>query len=49
MKFAVLDEVDRMLDIGFRDDIRKILGMIRVEHQTIFVSATISPEIEKPR
>lgn len=47
VKFAVLDEVDRMLDIGFRDDIRKILGMIRVEHQTIFVSATISPEIEK--
>lgn len=46
-KFAVLDEVDRMLDIGFRDDIRKLLGMIRVEHQTIFVSATISDEIEK--
>ncbi|MGP1310437.1 MAG: DEAD/DEAH box helicase [Phycisphaerales bacterium] len=46
-KFAVLDEVDRMLDIGFRDDIRKLLGMIRVEHQTIFVSATISEEIER--
>jgi ATP-dependent RNA helicase DeaD len=46
-KFAILDEVDRMLDIGFRDDIRKLLGMIRVEHQTIFVSATISDEIEK--
>jgi superfamily II DNA/RNA helicase len=46
-RFAVLDEVDRMLDIGFRDDIRKLLGMIRVEHQTIFVSATISDEIEK--
>ena len=46
VKFAVLDEVDRMLDIGFRDDIRKILGMIKGEHRTIFVSATISPEIE---
>jgi ATP-dependent RNA helicase DeaD len=47
IKMAVLDEVDRMLDIGFRDDIRKILGSIRQEHQTIFVSATISEEIER--
>ncbi len=47
MRFVVLDEVDRMLDIGFRDDIRSILSRIHNEHQTIFVSATISPEIEK--
>jgi ATP-dependent RNA helicase DeaD len=47
VKVAVLDEVDRMLDIGFREDIRKILGTMKHEHQTIFVSATISPEIEK--
>jgi ATP-dependent RNA helicase DeaD len=47
MKLAVLDEVDRMLDIGFRDDIRKILGEFRGKPQTIFVSATISDEIEK--
>jgi ATP-dependent RNA helicase DeaD len=47
IRFAVLDEVDRMLDIGFRDDIRKILSQIKTEHQTIFVSATISDEIEK--
>jgi ATP-dependent RNA helicase DeaD len=46
IRLAVLDEVDRMLDIGFRDDIRKILGTMRQDHQTIFVSATISPEIE---
>lgn len=46
VRFVVLDEVDRMLDIGFRDDIRKILAGIRHEHQTVFVSATISPEIE---
>jgi len=46
LRFVVLDEVDRMLDIGFRDDIRKILSSIKREHQTIFVSATISPEIE---
>jgi ATP-dependent RNA helicase DeaD len=47
LKIAMLDEVDRMLDIGFREDIRKILGGIRQAHQTIFVSATISPEIQK--
>lgn len=47
IKFIVLDEVDRMLDIGFRDDIRRILSRIRTEHRTIFVSATISEEIER--
>ncbi|MFA9477171.1 DEAD/DEAH box helicase [Phycisphaerales bacterium AB-hyl4] len=47
IRFAVLDEVDRMLDIGFRDDIRKILGQIKRDHQTMFVSATISEEIER--
>jgi ATP-dependent RNA helicase DeaD len=47
LRFAVLDEVDRMLDIGFRDDIRQILSRIKGEHQTVFVSATISAEIEK--
>ena len=82
IRFVVLDEVDRMLDIGFRDDIRNILSRVKgvsrrfendnspnsshngetegplddsaestepkqTHHQTIFVSATISPEIEK--
>jgi ATP-dependent RNA helicase DeaD len=47
VKVAILDEVDRMLDIGFRDDIRRILGTMKHPHQTLFVSATISPEIEK--
>ena len=47
VKLAILDEVDRMLDIGFRDDIRKILGRMDKDRQTIFVSATISDEIEK--
>jgi ATP-dependent RNA helicase DeaD len=46
LRFVVLDEVDRMLDIGFREDIRRILTGIRQKHQTIFVSATISKEIE---
>ncbi len=47
LKFAVLDEVDRMLDIGFREDIRNILGRIHSDHQTIFVSATIENEIRR--
>ena len=47
IRFVVLDEVDRMLDIGFRDDIKRILDQIRCDHQTIFCSATISPEIER--
>lgn len=47
VRFVVLDEVDRMLDIGFRDDIKKILSGIRHDHQTIFVSATIGPDIER--
>lgn len=47
VRFVVLDEVDRMLDIGFRDDIRDILGRVTGEHQTIFVSATLSDEIKR--
>jgi len=47
VRFVVLDEVDRMLDIGFRDDIRRILKSIRQARQTIFVSATIGQEIER--
>ncbi len=47
LKLCVLDEVDRMLDIGFRDDIRKILSQIKVDHQTIFVSATLDDEIKR--
>lgn len=47
VRFVVLDEVDRMLDIGFRDDIKNILGRVTGPHQTIFVSATISSEIKR--
>jgi ATP-dependent RNA helicase DeaD len=47
MRFVVCDEVDRMFDIGFRDDIRRILSMCTTPHQTMFVSATISDEIER--
>ena len=47
IKLAVLDEVDRMLDIGFRDDIRRILREVKGRHQTIFVSATIDDAIRR--
>lgn len=48
LKFVVLDEVDRMLDIGFRDDIRRILKAIpNPDRQTIFVSATMDVQIER--
>ena len=47
VRFVVLDEVDRMLDIGFRDDIKAILSRVTGEHQTIFVSATIDAEIKR--
>jgi len=46
IKRVVLDEVDRMLDIGFREDIRKILGGVKRPAQFVFVSATITEEIE---
>lgn len=47
LRFVVLDEVDRMLDIGFREDIRRILEGCPPTRQTILVSATISSDIEK--
>ncbi|HRQ72922.1 MAG TPA: DEAD/DEAH box helicase, partial [Phycisphaerales bacterium] len=46
VRFAVLDEVDRMLDIGFREDIRRILSRCPAERQTVVVSATIGRDIE---
>jgi ATP-dependent RNA helicase RhlE len=42
----VLDEADRMLDMGFIRDIRAIMSHVRQERQTLFLSATITPEIE---
>jgi superfamily II DNA/RNA helicase len=43
---VVLDEVDRMLDMGFINDVRFILARLPAEHQAFFFSATISPEIQ---
>ena len=47
VRMAVLDEVDRMFDIGFRDDIKRILSMCPSNKQTVFVSATMTDEIER--
>ncbi len=44
---VVLDEADRMLDIGFRPDIERILRKVPDPHQTLLLSATISPEVRK--
>ena len=43
----VLDEADRMLDMGFIRDIRAIMGHLREQRQTLFLSATITPDIEQ--
>ena len=44
---VVLDEADRMLDMGFIHDMRKILGEIPEDRQTLFFSATMNKEAEK--
>ncbi len=44
---VVLDEADRMLDMGFIADMRMILSHMRPEKQTLFFSATMSRDIEK--
>ncbi len=44
---VVLDEADRMLDMGFIEDMRFIMSKMRAERHTLFFSATMSREIEK--
>ena len=45
IRFFVLDEADRMLDMGFIHDIRRILPLLPAQRQTLFFSATMPPDI----
>jgi ATP-dependent RNA helicase RhlE len=47
IKVLVLDEADRMLDMGFIHDVKKIIAKIPSKRQTLFFSATMPPEITK--
>ncbi len=47
IKMFVLDEADRMLDMGFIHDVRKIIALLPEKRQTLFFSATMPSEITK--
>ncbi|MBW3469439.1 DEAD/DEAH box helicase [Arthrospiribacter ruber] len=47
LEIFVLDEADRMLDMGFIHDVKKLIKIIPQKRQTLFFSATMPPEIQK--
>jgi superfamily II DNA/RNA helicase len=47
LRFLILDEADRMLDMGFQDDINKIIRAISVKRQTLLFSATMPEKIRQ--
>lgn len=47
IRYFVLDEADRMLDMGFVQDVRRIIARLPEQRQTLFFSATMPPEIKQ--
>ncbi len=47
IQIFVLDEADRMLDMGFAHDVKKIVKMLPLERQTLFFSATMPKDVEE--
>jgi ATP-dependent RNA helicase RhlE len=47
LEIFVLDEADRMLDMGFIHDVKKVIAKLPAKRQTLFFSATMPPEIAK--
>ena len=47
IKLAILDEADRMLDMGFRDEMDELLGALPAGRQTLFFSATMNPGVSR--
>ncbi len=45
VEFFVLDEVDRMLDMGFLRDVKRVVSMLPAKRQSLFFSATLAPNI----
>lgn len=47
IQLAILDEADRMLDMGFREDMEDLLGAMHNDHQTLFFSATMNKNVDR--
>jgi len=47
VKLAILDEADRMLDMGFRDEMDELLAALPADRQTLFFSATMNPGVSR--
>lgn len=47
IEILVLDEADRMLDMGFIHDMKKVLKLVPAKRQTLFFSATMAPAVQK--